>query len=256
MTTSPTTHLYKRQRFPAEIIRHCVWLYFRFSLSYRDVQEMMAKRGVIVSHEAVRYEGRKFGQGYAHQRRRPRPGDKWYVDEVFLTIDGERHYLWRAVDQDDQVLDILVQSRRNKKATKKFFKKLLKGLRYVRRVIITDKSRATPPRSARSCLVWSIGKAALSITGGRTSTDQPVHVSDVCSGSHRRDIRSASSPRMGLLPRTSARVATAFRPLHTGRQGGNASRYGESLPAWKWRRKGRVPCRPTTSVPCDRLTVS
>jgi putative transposase len=143
-TPPPTTHLYKRHRFPAEIISHCVWLYFRFSLSYRDVQEMMAERGVIVSHEAVRYWGRKFGQGYANQlrRRRPRPGDKWHMDEAFLTINGARYYLWRAVDQDDNVLDILVQSRRNKQAAKKFFKKLLKGLRSVPRVLITDKLKS------------------------------------------------------------------------------------------------------------------
>jgi putative transposase len=114
MLTPPTPVLYTCHRFPAEIISHCVWLYFRFSLSYRDVQEMMAERGVIVSHEAVRDWGRKFGQEYANQlrRRRPQPGDKWFLDEVFLTIHGTRHYLWRAVDQDDNVLDILVQSRR------------------------------------------------------------------------------------------------------------------------------------------------
>jgi putative transposase len=101
---------------------------------------MMAERGVIVSHEAVRYWGRKFGQEYANQlrRRRPRPGDKWHLDETFLTINGARYDLWRAVDQDDIVLDILVQRRRNKQAAKKFCKKLLKGLRYVPRVLITD----------------------------------------------------------------------------------------------------------------------
>jgi putative transposase len=144
MTTPPETPLYKRHRFPAEIISHCVWLYFRFSLSYRDVQEIMAERGVIVSHEAVRYWGRKFGQAYANQlrRRRPQPGDKWFLDEVFLTINGARSYLWRAIDQDDHVLDILVQGRRNKKAAKKFFKKLLKGLQYVPRVLITDKLKS------------------------------------------------------------------------------------------------------------------
>jgi putative transposase len=144
MTTSPSTTLYKRHRFPAEIISHCVWLYFRFSLSYRDVQEMMAERGVIVSHEAVRYWGQTFGQQYANQlrRRRPRPGDKWHLDAVFLTIHGERHYLWRAVDQDGHVLDILVQRRREKKAATKFFRKLLKGFTYVPRVIITDKLKS------------------------------------------------------------------------------------------------------------------
>jgi putative transposase len=135
------TNPYKRHRFPAEIISHSVWLYDRFSLSYRDVEELMAERGVTLSVEAVRYWCRKFGQAYANalRHRHPRPGDKWHLDEVFLTIDQERHYLWRAVDQDGHVLDILVQSRRNKKAAKQFFRKLLKGCQYVPRVIITDK---------------------------------------------------------------------------------------------------------------------
>ena len=130
MNPSPTTNLYKRHRFPAEIISHCVRLYFRFYLSYRDVEELMAERGVMLTYEAVRYWCRKFGQTYANQlrRRRPRPGDKWHLDEVFLTIHGERHYLWRAVDQDGHVLDILVQRQRDKRAAKKFFRKLLKGL--------------------------------------------------------------------------------------------------------------------------------
>jgi putative transposase len=135
------TNPYTRHRFPAEIISHSVWLYDRFSLSYRDVEELMAERGVTLSVEAVRYWCRKFGQAYANalRHRHPRPGDKWHLDEVFLTIDQERHYLWRAVDQDGHVLDILVQSRRNKKAAKQFFRKLLKGCQYVPRVIITDK---------------------------------------------------------------------------------------------------------------------
>ena len=134
-------NLYKRHRFPAEIISHCVWLYFRFCLSYRDVEALMAARGVILTYEAVRYWCQKFGQQYANQlrRRRPRPGDKWHLDEVFLAIQGQRHYLWRAVDQDGHILDILVQRRRNKQAAKIFFRKLLKGLTYVPRVIITDK---------------------------------------------------------------------------------------------------------------------
>jgi putative transposase len=141
MHTSAPTHPYKHHRFPAEIISHGVWLYFRFCLSYRDVEELLFARGVIVTYEAIRKWCRKFGQSYANEirHRRPRPGDKWHLDEVFLTINRERHYLWRAVDQDGNVLDILVQSRRNKKAAKKFFRKLLKGCQYVPRVIITDK---------------------------------------------------------------------------------------------------------------------
>jgi putative transposase len=144
MNISAPPNLYTHHRVPAEIISHGVWLYFRFCLSYRDVEELLCARGVIVTYEAIRKWCRKFGQAYAHQlrRRRPRPGDKWHLDEVFLTISGERHYLWRAVDQDGHILEILVQSRRNKKAAKKFFRKLLKGVTYVPRVIITDKLKS------------------------------------------------------------------------------------------------------------------
>ena len=144
MNPPPATNPYKRHRFPAEIISHSVWLYYRFSLSYRDVEELMAERGVTLSHEAVRYWCRKFGQAYANalRRRRPRPGDKWHLDEVFLTINKARHYLWRAVDQDGHVLDILVQRRRNTVAAKTFFRKLLKGLTYVPRVMVTDQLKS------------------------------------------------------------------------------------------------------------------
>jgi transposase-like protein len=112
----------QRFRFPQEIIAHAVWISFRFSLSYRDVEELLAERRIIVSSETIRQWTRKFGQTYANQlrRRRARPGDKWFLDEVFLKITGKTSYLWRAVDQNGNVLDILVQSRRNKAAAKKF----------------------------------------------------------------------------------------------------------------------------------------
>jgi putative transposase len=141
---SSSINRYKNHRFLAEIISHTVWLYFRFCLSYRDVEELPFSRGVIVTYEAIRKWCRKFGQGYANQlrRRRPQPGDKWHLAEVSLTSHGERHYLWRAVDQGGTVLDILVQSRRNKQAAKKFFRKLLKGCQYVPRVIITDQLKS------------------------------------------------------------------------------------------------------------------
>ena len=144
MHTSAPNHPYKYHRFPAEIIGHGVWLYYRFCLSYRDVEELLFARGVIVTYEAIRKWCLKFGQAYANQlrRRRPRPGDKWHLDEVFLTINGARHYFWRAVDQDGNILDILVQRRRDKKAAKKFFRKLLKGCQYAPWVIITDKLKS------------------------------------------------------------------------------------------------------------------
>src|SRR3954471_2655602 len=141
MNEAPAPPDYKRHRFPPAIIGHAVWLYFRFALSYRDVEELLAERGVIVTYETVRQWSRNFGQAYANalRKRRPRPGDKWHLDEVFIAIGGVQYYLWRAVDQDGHVLDILVQSRRDKAAARKFFRKLLKGLAYVPRVVITDK---------------------------------------------------------------------------------------------------------------------
>ncbi|EFH83034.1 IS6 family transposase [Ktedonobacter racemifer] len=144
MKTQASASLYKGFRFPSEIIGHCIWLYFRFSLSFRDVEEMMAERGVVLTYETIRQWCLKFGQTYANElkHRRPKTGDKWHLDEVCLKINGKTHYLWRAVDQDGNVLDILVQSRRKKQAAKRFFRKLLKGLQYVPRVIITDKLKS------------------------------------------------------------------------------------------------------------------
>ena len=141
---STSASLYHRHRFPAEIISHCVWLYFRFALSFRDVEEMLAMRGVVLTYETVREWCLKFGQSYANnlRRRSPRPGDTWHLDEVLLKINGRIHYLWRAIDQDGDVLDILVQSNRDKKAAKNFFRKLLKGLHYVLSLIVTDKLRS------------------------------------------------------------------------------------------------------------------
>src|SRR6202012_20993 len=135
---------YRCFRFPAEIIEHAVWLYHCFSLSLREVELILAARGIVVSYETIGEWGLRFGRMFANRlkRRRPRPGDKWYLDEVFVRIRGKLQYLWRAVDQDGHVLDILVQSRRNAKAAKRFFRKLLKGLQYTPRVIVTDKLKS------------------------------------------------------------------------------------------------------------------
>ncbi|MGH3779481.1 MAG: IS6 family transposase, partial [Pseudonocardiaceae bacterium] len=132
---------YKGFRFPVEIISHCVWLYHRFPLSFREVEEMMPQRGIVGSHETIRAWCRTFGQTCASglRRRLPRPGDQWHLDEVFIKIRGKTHYLWRAVDQDGNVLDILVTSHRDAKAATRFFRKLLTGARSVPRVLVTDK---------------------------------------------------------------------------------------------------------------------
>src|SRR5215203_1967754 len=139
--TMPTRPSYAGYRFPPEIISHAVWLYFRFPLSLRMVDELLAARGITVSHETVRQWARKFGQAFATQirRRLPCPGDKWHLDEVCLMIGGKKHWLWRAVDQDGVMLDVLVQSRRDKRAAKRLLRKLLKKQCRAPRVMITDK---------------------------------------------------------------------------------------------------------------------
>ena len=123
------TSNYPGYRFPPEIISHAVWLDYRFCLRFRDVEDLLAKRGVLVSCETIRQRSRKFGGEYARKlkRRQGRLGDTWQLDELFVTIQGQRQYLWCAVDQDGDVIDILVQPRRDRRAAKRFFRKLLKG---------------------------------------------------------------------------------------------------------------------------------
>ena len=139
MTSEPA--IYPGYRFPAEIISHAIWLYHLFGLSFRDVELILAERSIVVSHESIRQWCLKFGSEFARRlrRRRPKPGDTWHLDEVFLKINGKLHYLWRAVDQHGVVLDILVQSRRNAKAAKRLLRKLLKKQGIAPRVMITDK---------------------------------------------------------------------------------------------------------------------
>src|SRR3954467_3937513 len=143
MTTSPDP-LYAGYRYPAELIGYAVWLYFRFPLSLRMVEEMLAARGISVTYETIRQWGLKFGREFANRirRRAPRRGDKWHLDEVVITIAGQKHWLWRAVDQEGFVLDVLVQSRRDKKAAKRLFRKLMTKQGRAPRVLITDKLRS------------------------------------------------------------------------------------------------------------------
>lgn len=143
MTTKHAA-LYSGHRYPAAVIAHAVWLYFRFPLSLRMVEEMLAERGIAVSHETIRRWGLKFGGAYAAEirRRQSATGDKWHLDEVLISIGGKTHWLWRAVDQQGVVLDILVQSRRDARAARRLLRKLLKRQGRVPRVMITDKLRS------------------------------------------------------------------------------------------------------------------
>jgi len=136
--------LYKRHRFPPEIISYAVWLYYRFNLSHRDIEDMLAERGIVVTRESVRLWCNKFGPRYANRlkRRHRGYGDTFYIDEVFVKIDGKQQYLWRAVDQDGEVIDVYLQSRRDGSAAKRFFTRLLKKNSGEPRRIVTDKLRS------------------------------------------------------------------------------------------------------------------
>ena len=138
--------LYAGHRFPAEVISHVVWLYHRFPLSPRMGEEMPAMRGITVSHETVRQWGLKFGRAFAARirRRRPQAGDKWHLDEMAVKIAGRTHRLGRAVDQQGFVLDVLIQSRRDRKAARRLLRQLLKKQARAPRVLITDKLASYP----------------------------------------------------------------------------------------------------------------
>src|SRR5213595_2380569 len=132
---------YRRHRFAPPIIQHAIWLYLRFTLSYRDVEELLGERGLEVSYETVRRWGLKFGPGFARRLRRcrPRPSDRWHLDEMVVRIAGKRMYLWRAVDHEGEILDMLVQRRRDTQAALRLMRKLLKKQRFAPKLLVTDK---------------------------------------------------------------------------------------------------------------------
>jgi putative transposase len=214
---STTSNPYRGFRFPAEIINQAVWLYHCCSLSLREVELILAARGIVVSYESIRAWSLRFGRAYAKtlKWRRPQPGDKWFLDEVFVRIRGKLHYLWRAVDQHGNVLDVLVQSRRNTKAAKRFFRKMLKGLCYVSRVIVIDK-------------LGSYGAAKREILPG-VEHRQSRHLNNRCEVSHQptrrrerhmRRFKSArqpsnSSPLTLRSTTTSSSAVIASRPVST-----------------------------------------
>jgi putative transposase len=136
--------MYKRHRFPPEIIQYTVWLYFRFNLSHRDIEDLLAERGVTVSYEAIRLWCNKFGPRYADKLKRKHQGygDAFFIDEDFVRIGGVQHYLWRAVDQDGDIVDVYLQKRRDGAAAKRFFKRILKRHRDDPTKIVTDKLRS------------------------------------------------------------------------------------------------------------------
>ena len=135
---------YARHRFPPDVIRHAVWLYLRFTLSYRHVEELLAERGLDVSYETIRRWVRTFGLQFARNlcAKRPLPSSQWHLDEMVVSIGGNRQWLWRAVDSEGEVLDLLVQSRRDKKAALRLMRKLLRKQGFVPALLVTDRLRS------------------------------------------------------------------------------------------------------------------
>jgi putative transposase len=180
---------YHGHRFPPEIIGYAVWVYHRFCLSFRDVEDLLAERGIIVSYESIRRWCRKFGPDYARRlkKKQGRLGDTWYLDELFVRINGRQQYLWRAVDQDGDVIDILLQSHRDQPAAERFLRRLLCGQGKAPLRIITDKLK-------------SYGAASRTILPGVTHDTQPyannrAEVSHQPTRMRERQMRRFKSPR-------------------------------------------------------------
>ncbi len=159
---------YKGHRYPAEIIAHAVWLYFRFALSYRDVEELLAERGIETSYESIRRRVLKFGPAFARnlRRLRPKPTGRWHLDEMVVSIQGRRMYLWRAVDSEGEVLDLLVQPKRDTKAALRLMRKLLRKQGYAPDVLVTDKlgSYGAARRKLRLSCRHELGESGGAIT--------------------------------------------------------------------------------------------
>lgn len=203
---STPTSRYCGHRFPPEVIRYAVWAYHRFCLSFRDVEDLLAERGVIVSYESIRRWCLKFGPRYQRslKRREGTLDDDWFFDEVFIAINGQRFYLWRAVDQDGDVLDILVQNRRDRKAAERLFRKILVGQRSEPRRVVTDGLRSHPP-AIQSVLPRAMHDTEKYANNRAENSHQPTR---------RREIRMQRFKSRGHAQRflgLHARVSNLFR---------------------------------------------
>lgn len=209
---------YKNHRFPPEIISQAVWLYHRFCLSFRNVEELLAERGVTVSYEAVRQWCLKFGPTFTKQlrHRQGRPGNMWHLDEAVAMIAEKRHYLWRAVDQDGDVLDILVQKRRNTHTAKRFFRKLLKGLQYVPHKLVTDK-------------LGSYGAARRELLPG-VAHCQDKRANNRAEVSHQPTCQQERQMRRFKSPRQAQRFLSVHGPINNLFRVGTASAERAALP--------------------------
>ena len=204
MTTNLAA-LYSGHRYPAAVIAQAVWLYFRFPLSLRMVEEMLAERGIVVSHETIRRWGLKVGRAYAAEfpRHQSTTGDKWHLDGAVISIAGKTHWLWRAVDQHGVVLDILVQSRRDARAAKRLLRKLMKRQTRTPRMMIPDELRSYSAAARKIMPGVEHRQHRVSTIEQRTVISPP----EDGSGSSRPDRRNGSSP-----PTTRSPISSGHQP--------------------------------------------
>ena len=205
---------YRRHRFPPVVIQHAVCLYLRFTLSYRDVEDLLAERGLDISYETIRSWVLKFGPVIARRlrRRRPRPSDRWQLDELVVRIAGKRMYLWRAVDHEGEVLDVLVQCRRDSRAALRLMRKLLKKQGFVPKLLVTDKLRSygsafrqlqlTCPHKQGLRKNNRAENSASACTATRTQ-DAAIQIGAICPALPQRACRRSQH----LLPSTPSRLA-------------------------------------------------
>jgi putative transposase len=198
---------YARHQFPPEVIRHAVWLYLRFTLSYRDVEELLAERGLDLSYETVRRWVIKFGPAFARnlRRLRPRPSAQWHLDEMAVVIGGKRLWLWRAVDSEGEVLDMLVQPRRDRAAALRLMRKLLRKQGYAPTVLVTDRL------ASYACARRQLGIRARHEQGLRKNNRASLFGRLKSSAFRRSDRQSSNCPTGSCFSPESAP-----RPLHDG----------------------------------------
>ena len=209
---------YCRHRFPPPIIQHAIWLYLRFTLSYRDAEELLAERGLEVSYETVRRWVLKFGSRIARRlrRSRPRPTDRWHLDEMVVRIAGRQMYLWRAVDHEGEVLDMLVQRRRDKRAAVRLMRKLLKKQGFTPKLLTTDKLGSYGSAFRHLHLTCRHEQGLRKNNRAENSHQRCDDASARCNGSSQPDLPSASSASMPLSTTRSIFNATSFPDRHCG----------------------------------------
>jgi transposase-like protein len=220
---------FKRHRFPPEIIRHSIWLYARFTLSFRDVEEMLAERGLDVSYETIRRWFLKFGSAIAAnlRRTRPRPSDHWHLDDMVIVIQRKRYWLWRAVDNEGEVLDFLVQRKRDTKAAKKLMKKLLKKHGFAPSRIVTDQLRSYPA-AFRAIGLVAEHECSLRANNRAENSHQPVRWRE-------RKLQRFKSPGSAqhFLSIHSATYNTFYHQRHLNRRPFYKELRTASFDAWK-----------------------